>query len=92
MRTPATPRRSSFHGDGTITSLSRTGPPAGAFKGVQFGLAETRLGFGDLLFLYSDGLTEARRGAEFYGEERLFALLSSVDGGPQSVIRRVSTM
>ena len=69
--------------------LSRTGPPAGAFRGVRFGLAETRLGFGDMLFLYSDGLTEARRGAEFYGEERLFALLSSVDDGPQSVIRRV---
>jgi Serine phosphatase RsbU, regulator of sigma subunit len=76
-------------GDGSISSLSRTGPPAGAFRGVQFGLAETRLGFGDLLFLYSDGLTEARRGAEFYGEERLFALLSNVDGGPQSVLKRV---
>ncbi len=75
--------------DGTISTLSRTGPPAGAFRGVRFGLAETRLGFGDMLFLYSDGLTEARRGAEFYGEERLFALLSSVDDGPQSVIRRV---
>jgi GAF domain-containing protein len=75
--------------DGTITSLSRTGPPAGAFRGVQFGLAETRLGVGDLLFLYSDGLTEARRGAELYGEERLFALLANLDGGPQRVLTRV---
>ena len=74
------------HRDGTITSLPRTGPPAGAFEGVQFGLAEARLGRGELLFLYSDGLTEARRGDEFYGEERLFALLSKVDGGPQSVL------
>jgi sigma-B regulation protein RsbU (phosphoserine phosphatase) len=77
------------HRDRTITRLPRTGPPAGAFKDVQFGLEEARLGFGELLFLYSDGLTEARRGAEFYGEERLFALLSKVDGGPQSILRRV---
>ena len=77
------------HGHGTITSLPRTGPPAGAFKDVQFGLAEARLGIGELLFLYSDGLTEARRGAELYGEERLFALLSKVDRSPQIVLRRV---
>ncbi len=77
------------HGDGTITNLSQTGPPAGAFKGVQFGHAETRLGRGELLFLCSDGLTEARRGSELYGEERLFALLSGVDGGPHEVLRAV---
>jgi phosphoserine phosphatase RsbU/P len=56
---------------------------------MQFGLAEDNLGFGDLLFLYSDGLTEARRGAQFYGEERLFALLSKLNGGPQGILRRV---
>ena len=77
------------HRDGTITSLSRTGPPAGAFEGVQFGLAEARLDLGELLFLYSDGLTEARRGDEFYGEERLLALLSKVDGGAQDILRHV---
>ncbi len=77
------------HRDGTITSLAQTGPPAGAFEGVQFGLAEARLGFGELLFLYSDGLTEARRGDEFYGEERLLALLSKVRSDPQSVLREV---
>ena len=77
------------HRDGTITSLSRTGPPAGAFEDVQFGLAEAHLGLGDLLFLYTDGLTEARRGDKLYGEERLFALLSEADGGPQDVLRRV---
>lgn len=77
------------HRDGTITSLAQTGPPAGAFEGVQFGLAEARLGFGELLFLYSDGLTEARRGDEFYGEKRLLTLLSKLRSDPQSVLREV---
>lgn len=75
--------------DGTITRLARTGPPAGAFDGMTFDLAETRLGRGELLFLYTDGLTEARRGDEFYGEERLFALLAGIDGGPQGALSRV---
>jgi GAF domain-containing protein len=77
------------HRNGTITSLSRTGPPAGAFEDVQFGLSEARLGLGELLFLYSDGLTEARRGDDLYGEERLLALLSRVGGSPHDILRRV---
>jgi sigma-B regulation protein RsbU (phosphoserine phosphatase) len=32
---------------------------------------------GDSLILFSDGLTEARRGAEFFGDERLVDLLSA---------------
>jgi GAF domain-containing protein len=77
------------HRDGTITSLARTGPPAGAFEDAQFGLADARLELGDLLFLYTDGLTEARRGDEFYGEERLLALLSKVDSDPRNILREV---
>ena len=77
------------HRDGSITSLQRTGPPAGAFEDVQFDLAEARLGLGELLFLYSDGLTEARRGDELYGEERLFARLSKLRSDPQNVLREV---
>jgi PAS domain S-box-containing protein len=35
---------------------------------------------GDTLLLYSDGLTEARSGREFYGEQRLAAVLQSTLG------------
>lgn len=37
---------------------------------------------GDTLLLYTDGLTEARRGTAFFGEERLAADLSALSGTP----------
>ena len=61
--------------DGGATRMSVTGPLLGAFEDVEFGQAETCLDPDDLLFLYTDGLTEARRGRELFGEERLFDLL-----------------
>jgi sigma-B regulation protein RsbU (phosphoserine phosphatase) len=65
------------HRDGTAEKLPATGPLLGAFAGVVFEEAETCLGLDELLLLYTDGLTEARRDGEFYGEERLFDLLAS---------------
>ncbi len=59
-----------------LTRLPVTGPLLGAFDGVGFEQAETRLEPGELLFLYTDGLTDARREGKFYGEERLFGLLN----------------
>jgi serine phosphatase RsbU (regulator of sigma subunit) len=63
--------------DGTSARLSATGPLLGAFPGMRFEEREMCLGPDDLLFLYTDGLTEARRDREFYGEERLFEFLST---------------
>ena len=40
-----------------------------------------RLGEDDLLFLYTDGLTEARKDRELFGEERLFELLAQAQRG-----------
>jgi serine phosphatase RsbU (regulator of sigma subunit) len=54
-----------------------TGPIVGGFADMEFGESEAHLGSGDLLFLYTDGLTEARRDGEFYGEKRLFGFLSA---------------
>lgn len=73
--TTAAVRRS----DGTVARLSVTGPMLGAFAGVQFSQAETRLEGDDLLLLYTDGLTEARGSEGLYGEERLVGLLGQLD-------------
>jgi serine phosphatase RsbU (regulator of sigma subunit) len=59
--------------------LEANSPLAGALPGQTFSLSTARLDPGDLLFLYTDGLTEARRDGEFFGEERLFSVLASAN-------------
>jgi phosphoserine phosphatase RsbU/P len=77
-----------LHGDGSYGKLEVTGPLLGAFEDVEYDQAEVRMGYEELLFLYTDGLTEARRDGELYGEERLFAFLSARgDGSPADVVR-----
>jgi sigma-B regulation protein RsbU (phosphoserine phosphatase) len=63
--------------DGTVSELHSTSPILGAFADLDFGECDTVLGRGEILFLYTDGLTEARCDGELYGEERLFAALMS---------------
>ena len=67
--------------DGSAGRLSVTGPLLGAFGDVEFDQAEVRLDLDEILFLYTDGLTEARRDHELFGEERLFAFLGSTGVG-----------
>jgi sigma-B regulation protein RsbU (phosphoserine phosphatase) len=54
------------------------GPLIGAFEGIVFGHAQTTLQPGELLFCYTDGVTEAQAplGEEF-SEERCFGLLEA---------------
>jgi phosphoserine phosphatase RsbU/P len=56
---------------GPVRAVGRHGLPLGLFD--QPDLEDTRLSLtqGDALLLYTDGVTEARRGREQYGEERL---------------------
>lgn len=75
---------------GTTTRLPATGTILGAFEGVPFGEVERSVGPRQTLFLYTDGLTEARRGDELFGEERVFDLLSRLGGrDPAEVVRAV---
>lgn len=53
-----------------------SGPALGAMDGMDYDSFEARMHPGDLLFLYTDGVTEAMNGQdELYGEARLLALL-----------------
>lgn len=62
--------------DGTIERLWTGGTVLGAFDGVPFEEGQATLGDGDLLVVYSDGITEAQNATgEEFGEERLLELL-----------------
>jgi serine phosphatase RsbU (regulator of sigma subunit) len=75
--------------DGSVEVLE----PPGALLGCipDGGLKETRflLAHGDLLFLYSDGVTEARHGLDLFGDERLTRLVASSDPVPGTVVDAV---
>jgi len=64
-------------GNGTIERLGGTGIALGMFEGSTYEAVETSVGRGDLLVLYSDGITEAENPAgqpfEEAGLERLVA-------------------
>ena len=62
--------------DGTLETLSIGGPLLGIFPEAVYETATITLRAGDVLTLYSDGVTEARSPeGEEYGEERLEAFL-----------------
>lgn len=61
--------------DGTTGWLESTGMPIGILEQGVFGQAETTLGPGDLVAVYTDGITEAENaGDEEYGPQRLLRL------------------
>lgn len=75
--------------DGTVVDLPCRGPLLGVFEGAAFVTGEARLRPGDVLVLYTDGVTEARRDREEFGDERLRDLLASCAGQPASDIAGV---
>ena len=68
--------------------LAASGPPLGVFADAAHVAGEVELSPGDLLALYSDGVTEAgaTEGREF-GEERLMSILTAANSRPLSEIQ-----
>ena len=65
-----------LRGTGGVELLEKGGLPLGAFDFGEYEDGEIMLEEGDLLFLYTDGLTETTRDSvDEYGEERLTAFL-----------------
>lgn len=71
--------------NGSIVRMPGNSPIVGGFPEVEMCESTERLEPNDLLFLYTDGLTEARREDEWYHEERLFDLLPSLGHVPAQV-------
>ncbi|KLL10919.1 MULTISPECIES: PP2C family protein-serine/threonine phosphatase [Protofrankia] len=51
----------------------------GLFDNADLTSTRIRLRPGDMLLLYTDGVTEARRGREQYGDDRLRALVANTE-------------
>lgn len=75
---------------GEVERLEATATVIGAFPEWECALGRTHLAVGDLLVCYSDGLTEAMRNDEPFGEERVVAALRELAADPpQRVVAEI---
>lgn len=70
--------------------LEPTGPAVGFMADSTFGIEHVTLEPDDILFFYTDGVTEARNARrEFFSEERLIALLKQASRSPAAIMEQV---
>lgn len=63
-------------GSGRVESLGSNGPPLGFSSGIGFDSSRCRLATGDVVVIFTDGITEATNDdLDMFGEERLQAVL-----------------
>ena len=73
--------------DGTQTYLKPTGPAVGMLPGVTFKLGHARLEPGDVLFAYTDGVTDARSpSGAFFTERRLFDVVAAGAASAEALV------
>lgn len=73
--------------DGTVEATGQPGGLLGVMDDPDLRDCELRLGPGDALLLFTDGVPEARNGAEMFGEERLAEVVSRCAGlEPQKLL------
>jgi serine phosphatase RsbU (regulator of sigma subunit) len=79
--------------DGRTTIMSPGGLPLGLFPTVQAGREEIDLEPGDVLFFFTDGVTEARSPELAYFEDRLTDELSALAGRPpREIVAEVQSL
>jgi phosphoserine phosphatase RsbU/P len=62
-------------GHGGVVRIESTGLPLGMFHEGEFSATRLQLEVGDTLFLYTDGLSEARSADDEYGVDRVVSLV-----------------
>src|SRR5580700_3922900 len=67
-------------GRGGVLRVESTGLPLGMFHDSEFSATRVQLEPGDTLFLYTDGLSEARHEDDEYGVERVLTLVRQQAG------------
>ncbi|MDJ0763421.1 MAG: PP2C family protein-serine/threonine phosphatase [Myxococcota bacterium] len=80
-----------FYGDDQCTLLQDGDPPIGFFQGYKFTEYERDFERGDRLFVYSDGLTEARNASsQMFGVDRLMSIIAAKNNNPiNSVVHEI---
>src|SRR4051812_47325694 len=73
---------------GAVGVLEARGLALGIDPGQSYDELRAELPTGGALVLYTDGVIEARRGGEIYGEDRLDALLAAKGGLPAAELAR----
>ena len=67
--------------------LKPTGPAVGMLPGATFKLGHTRLELGDILYLYTDGVPDARSvDGTFYSEQRLYDIVARGASSAQALV------
>jgi serine phosphatase RsbU (regulator of sigma subunit) len=74
--------------DGRVEILEGDGMPLGLFEDAEQGRLELELRAGDVLFFYTDGVTEARGADLSFFEDRLADALAAVAGQSAAKIVR----
>lgn len=76
---------------GKVSLLDSHGLPLGVLDHYKYSSSELRLERDDLVFAHTDGLIEARRGGDMYGEERLARLVAAeaLRQSPTELVRTV---
>lgn len=80
--------------DGAPREVGELGTLIGVLPDPELHDADVFLGAGDVLAFFTDGVTEGRRGAEFFGEDRLTSILADHRGAPaaETAARVVDTV
>jgi serine phosphatase RsbU (regulator of sigma subunit)/anti-sigma regulatory factor (Ser/Thr protein kinase) len=68
--------------DGTAELIGTFGTAVGLVPAVRLSCTQHRMAPGDTLLVYTDGVTERRRGREQFGSERLLAVAARAAGRP----------
>lgn len=78
---------------GAVVRIDASGPPLGFLRDASFGESRHELEPGDVIVLYSDGITEAiGEGEEMFGEDRLEAVLVAfATQTPDAILRHILT-
>ena len=75
---------------GVIARLKPTGPAVGMFPDIEFKAQQVCLRPGDVLFAFTDGITEARdSNGNFFTEKRLLQLLGQPPSSAAALLNRI---